>query len=358
MAHEIEYRNGRWSFAFVGERSAIWHRKGQQAGEDWTQEQWQEAAGHNFTVRKVPLIGLLKDRAEIGDLSELDDAALDIDTHEALIREDTCALLSVVSKEWPEQQNQAGWDFAQPFVDEGLASYNTAGTLYDGGRCFILLKTKDGFSLPGGDDTELYVLVQISHQYGIADECIPTAVRVVCANTLRLAMQADRQQRKMKGAGQVGKFRHLEGTKFRVEKAQGLIEAYRLGLGEYAEKAKYLSTKRASPEQTRAYVNRVFQLEELKNGTAKEIERRHEHNKKVVANLLQAVETQPGAEMSRGSFWSLYHGVTFWEDHGRWIGDDTKRAGSEKLEPVTSKFAGAGSDRKTRAFEVALEMAG
>ena len=30
MTHELEFRAGRWSFAFTGDRSAIWHGHGQQ----------------------------------------------------------------------------------------------------------------------------------------------------------------------------------------------------------------------------------------------------------------------------------------------------------------------------------------
>jgi len=67
-----------------------------------------------------------------------------------------------------------------------------------------------------------------------------------------------------------GRFVHRTKTAFRVEKAQALIEAYRLGLGEYAEKAKFLSTRQATPEQTRAYINKVFKLHELSDGTADE----------------------------------------------------------------------------------------
>lgn len=337
MAHEIEYRDDRnaWSFAFVGERSAIWHRHGQKAQENWEPAQWQFSAGHDFWVQKVPLVGMPPSDGDV----------IPCDTHELLIRCDTGAPLSVVSREWAPAQNEDAYAFCAPFIKAGFAAMNTAGTLFAGKRCFILLKTKEGFKLPGGDDTEGYILVQISHEYGIADLVMPTAVRVVCNNTLQLALggKSDRMLN-------AGRFIHTAKTSFSVDKAADLIEAYRLGLGEYAEKAKFLTTKKATQPQIRAYINKVFKLEELKagDGTKEEIDKRREHNKAVVAKLLTAIDAQPGREMSRGTWWSAFHGVTWHEDHGKFAGKD---------ERIASKLTGASADRKRTALKIALEMA-
>jgi hypothetical protein len=84
---------------------------------------------------------------------------------------------------------------------------------------------------------------------------------VVCNNTLQFSLRI-----KSKSQMNAGKFVHTNKNSLSIEKANALIEAYRLGLGEYADRARFLSTKRAWHEQTRAYINRVFKLEELKRG--------------------------------------------------------------------------------------------
>jgi phage/plasmid-like protein (TIGR03299 family) len=331
MSHEIEYRNERYSFAFVGDRSAIWHRKGQQAQESWSIDDWIRESGQNFSVKKVPLKGF-------------DDAGdIECDSDVGLIREDTRKMMTVCSPDWQPAQNADAWAFLRPFIEAGYAKPDTAGVLYNGRRCFVLVKTQHGFSLPGGDETELYILVQISHEYGQADLVLPTSVRVVCRNTLQVAIEG-----KTREQINAGRFVHRSKTAFSVEKAQALLEAYRLGLGAYAEKAKFLASNRATPEQVRAYINKVFKLEELAEGTAQQKEWRTKHNEDVIRKLLETIETQPGAEMSRGSWWSAFHGVTYHEDHGRWEGKD---------EPIASKLYGAGAERKKRALDVALEMA-
>jgi hypothetical protein len=146
-----------------------------------------------------------------------------------------------------------------------------------------------------------------------------------------------------------GRFVHRAATAFSVEKAEALIEAYRMGLGEYAEKAKFLSTKRATPEQTRAYINKVFKLHELTDGTADQKRYRQEHNERVVKKLLETIESQPGANLSAGSWWSAFHGVTYHEDHGKHA--------EEGQESIPSKLYGASSNRKVKVLQTALEMA-
>lgn len=334
MAHQIENKDGKWSFAFTGDRSAIWHGLGQQAQPTWTREDWINESGHNFTVRKLAIEGVC------------DDGRFEYSEHGLLQRTDTNAILSLVTEQWNPAQNIDAWEFAEPLVKAGFASYDTAGTLFDGKRCFLLLKTKEGFQLPDGDDTEGYILVMISHVYGIADLALPTSIRVVCNNTLQFALQAAAGQKKLNPA----KFVHAGRKSFDAEKAAALIEAYRLGLGEYAEKAKFLSSSRTTPERTRAYINKVFEIKALTKGTDDEKMRHEINNQKIVDSLLAAVNEQPGANMSEGSWWQNFHAVTWFEDHGQFKVDPEGRG-------IVDRFTGKSATRKQFALDVALEMA-
>jgi phage/plasmid-like protein (TIGR03299 family) len=336
MAHEIEYRADRaaWSFAFTGDRAAIWHRKGQQMLPTATPEEWLAAANLDFDVEKVDLAEAMGVPAG---------SWLAQQTH-AIRRVDNGVILTTCSEEWNPAQNGQGLEFIKPLVEAGFCSVNTMGCLYDGRRCFILLKTQEGFQLPGGDHNEGFILVQVSHEYGLSDLVIPVLTRVVCENTRRMALAG-----KTKEQMDAGRFIHRAKTAFSVERANALIAAYRLGLKEYAEQAKFLASKVATPEQVRAYVNKVFKLEALAEGTAVQIARRNEHNAKVVKTLMTTLETQPGANMSPGTWWSAWNAVTYHEDHGRFKTEDA--------ETFTSKFMGASADRKQEAFRLALQMA-
>ena len=47
MAHNLECKDGSWSFAFTGSRNAIWHKLGQQLPEGATIEECIAASGFN-----------------------------------------------------------------------------------------------------------------------------------------------------------------------------------------------------------------------------------------------------------------------------------------------------------------------
>ena len=64
---------------------------------------------------------------------------------------------------------------------------------------------------------------------------------------------------------------------------------------------------------------------------------------------LSIVETQPGAEFAKGSFWQLYNSVTFMTDH---------LLGKSVDNRLTNSWYGYNRNLKTKAMEKALEMAG
>lgn len=341
MAHEIDFRDNRWCFAFKGERSAIWHGLGQQARDDWGRDAWSKQAGLDFEVASVPLAGIQAEHDNI-----------DIDTHKLLIRTDTREPLSVVTSQWQTSQNSNAFDFAQPFVDAGFAEYNTAGSLFGGRRCFILLKTKEGFSLPGSDDTEGFILVQISHEYGICDLTLPTSVRVVCNNTRAFALQ-----QASKEALQAARIVHIGARHFDPDRATAYIEAYRAGIAKYAEEARFLASKQVGgSDRYTEFVRRVYQLgPDGTNGTGRDgisehgLKIRQAHNKAKIDALKEAVLKQPGATLSEGSWWSAFNAITWHEDHAKHDGKDAP--------VIANRIYGKTAEVKERALKVALELA-
>lgn len=63
MSHNIENRDGVYSFAFTGERSNIWHRLGTELDASAGREEWLQAAGFDYHVEKVPAIASLNSAA-------------------------------------------------------------------------------------------------------------------------------------------------------------------------------------------------------------------------------------------------------------------------------------------------------
>jgi len=63
---------------------------------------------------------------------------------------------------------------------------------------------------------------------------------------------------------------------------------------------------------------------------------------------LSVVDTQPGADFARGSFWQLFNAVSFNVDHLMGRTQDSR---------LQSAWYGSNRNVKTKALETALEMA-
>jgi hypothetical protein len=69
---------------------------------------------------------------------------------------------------------------------------------------------------------------------------------------------------------------------------------------------------------------------------------------KSAERALEVIETQPGAEFGRGTWWQAFNAVTYMTDH------EIGRSVDSRL---TSAWYGANKNLKTKALETAVEMA-
>jgi len=105
----------------------------------------------------------------------------------ANIREDTGDVLGWVGPNYKRIQNIDVAELAYAVAGNDT-KVETAGSLRNGARTYFLLKFNE-FSTQYSDDvTNEYLLLANGHDGLMAFNAIPTAIRVVCANTLRVAM--------------------------------------------------------------------------------------------------------------------------------------------------------------------------
>jgi len=111
-------------------------------------------------------------------------------------------------------------------------------------------------------------------------------------------------------------------------------------LAKYKEMAQFLGSKRYNDENIVDYFKRVFPVSGG-DKAKKEISKN--------ANVaLSVLDTQPGAEFARGSWWQAFNTVTYLTDHLAGRTADTR---------LTSAWYGSNKNLKTRALETAIEMA-
>jgi phage/plasmid-like protein (TIGR03299 family) len=173
MAHCIDMTNNRANIAFIGETP--WHGLGANMPADATLDQWRIAAGLDYAVKRTPAM------YQVGD--EMLQGEGDI-----LYRSDNNAMLAHVSSRYQVVQPKDVVEFYRDLTDQHGFVMETMGALSDGKRVWALAKVGEGFTIGKNDRIENYLLLATSYDKTMATRCQFTTVRVVCHNTLSMAV--------------------------------------------------------------------------------------------------------------------------------------------------------------------------
>jgi phage/plasmid-like protein (TIGR03299 family) len=218
MAHLLESVNGETAFASL--REPAWHGLGTVFDEEVsTAEMLKKAKLNSWNVR-------LED-VEIP-------TGMDSDKNYSFVVRDNPFtkgnkdVLGVVGERYVPLQNEELFDFADNILDNG-GRWETAGSIKGGRIVFGSLALERETVLdPNGvsDKINTYLLVNTSHDGSIAIQASITPVRVVCANTLNLALG---QRGRNGSVKQSFKIRHTQTASGKVQVARealGLANAY------------------------------------------------------------------------------------------------------------------------------------
>lgn len=114
----------------------------------------------------------------------------------SIVRTDTNAEVGTASPSYHPMQNSVAFSAFEPLIDSGLATIETGGVLRDGADAFMLIRwnldkiggnAQDVFTREG---LRAYGLATNSHSGRRGIVLMDTDVRVVCANTVRMAMES------------------------------------------------------------------------------------------------------------------------------------------------------------------------
>ncbi len=301
-----------------------WHRLGTKLDNPATAEQAIIHAGLDWEVQKQPLYTgyernvRIKDRFAICRTDRLDQM--------------DGGQLGIVGGDYEPLQNREAFDFLDPVVGEGGAVYHTAGSLRSGRQIWMLAKLPGEIRVAGDDITEKYLLLSNSHDGTSAVRIGFTPIRVVCQNTLNLAV------RNLQGLT----IRHYADVAIRVREAHrlmGIVTTEFARSGQVMQKMAHIPM---TGDRLACYFGKVMPVPEDESLINKVIQR---HDR-----FIELFETGDGNSLPgvRGSLWAAYNAITQWADRESY----TKR----NKEPLRSIWFGEAARLKERAYTEAENL--
>lgn len=255
---------------------------------------------------------------------------------EALVRSSDNTVLTQVGGKWNPVQNEEAFNFFNEYCLEGGMQMESAGSLKGGRMVYALAKISESFDVLGGDQVDSYLLFSNPHEYGKSIDIRFTPIRVTCMNTLAMALKG----RAINGA----KVNHRRA--FDPEHVKITLGLAHEKFDQYKEVSQFLANKQFSAESLIQYYNEVFpRTYQGKNPPQVKSYNDLTTNAKKAFDVL---ETQPGAEFGKGSWWQALNSVTYMTDH---------MMGREADSRMTSAWFGSNQNRKQVAVSKAIEFA-
>ena len=347
MAHELEI-NADGSANMIWADTPCWHGLGTEMDPKKGAVEWMKAANLDWDVVKQPMFASLPNGENINVLGK------NGGEYSVLVRDkgkntfDQDDVFGPVGPEWVPVQNSEVFQFMERFCKAGKMQMETCGALKGGTEIWALAKFRDDFDIIPGDPMKGYLLFHSAHVWGKGNQVRLTPIRVVCNNTLTMAIGSSGRK--------AGGFR-MPHTKAFDSEVQASAEMA-LGLADeqikqLQEAAAILSKTKATPEKVHEFIAKLYQPKLIPDMlAANDTNPIHTSFSPSSENVWEAINRAPGHDLygSKGTWWGAFNGVTYHEDHMRISYTDQSNV-------LGSTWFGAGARRKDAALDLAMEYA-
>lgn len=301
MAHELDITDGIASFASA--RLDAWHQLGQVLPGAMTADEALEAAHlSGWNVRKLPLVAEVE-----GNLVAVPDrftVVRDNPIHRGV------EALGVVGDRYTVVQNEEHAQFLDNLVDESGAHFETAGALRGGRQTFITMKVPAHINIGGVDPFDTYLAAINSHDGTGAFTILATPVRIVCANTLAMAVG---------GRSPKVSIRHTRNATQRIGEARRALDLSFAYLDTFQKQAEQLLDIEMTNAQFDDLIRKTYGAPE---GSAKSAVTRSESRLDELTHLFEAADTQAAV---RNTAWAGLNALTeYWEHFSPTRGSDNE----------------------------------
>ena len=300
-----------------------WHKLGVKLDNPATAAEAIEAAQMEWSVITKPVYA----RNQAGGFEE-------VDGKRAIVRADTQEVFTIMGNGYEPVQNKDAFSFFDAVIGQGEAIYHTAGSLYGGKRIWVMAKLPDDIKITPDDVIQPYILLSNSHDGSTALRMQITPIRVVCANTLSVAL------------GSNGGFyaKHTRNVMQRAKDARevlGLANAY---YEMFARQVDQLVNTRMTVIEVQEYLQKVYQFKA--DQTYADQDHRIVKAYETTLDLLgHPTNTLGGIQ---GTQWAAYNAVTYYIDHEKPVRGQAYR--DDRI--LDSSWFGTGAGIRQRAYDL------
>jgi phage/plasmid-like protein (TIGR03299 family) len=260
-----------------------------------------------------------------------------------VIREDNKESIGDVGARWVPQQNREGFEFMDSVIGRKAAVYETAGALGRGEKVWMMAKVGGLITLGGDDVVDKYFLIANAHDGTKAIKFAVTTVRVVCANTLHLALTEAEKGEK------IFSIRHTANAADKVQRVIDYLDVATKKFEDFADLAKVMTKVKMNTAKFDEFLGLVG-IDTDAEGGKKE---------STYKDLVEAFESSPGSKLvtAKGTLWGALNAVTYFTNHTRPT-RVTKSSGikTEAESRLNSVWFGSGNALNQKALAVATEM--
>ncbi len=311
------------TMAYAGEKP--WHGLGKKLEAQQSIEVWKVNAGMDWQI-EASEVRYITGGTTVGVINAFPE-------QKVLYRSDTKAPLAVVSKRFQVVQPGEILEFYRDLTACNGFELETAGVLREGRKFWALARTGQSTTLKGRDKVDGYLLLATACDGTLATTAQFTSVRVVCNNTLQIAL------------GQTsGAIKVPHRSAFDPEAVKRQLGITVSSWDGFVARMKALVDRPVDPDSVEGLLRRVltYQGQDSKAMVV---------NEQAVATVRALYEGGGrGAQMasSRGTAWGLLNSVTEYVDHHRRARSDDHRR--------DAAWFGQGAQLKQRAWDEAMKL--
>lgn len=316
------------SMAYVGQQP--WHGLGNKLAPNQPVEVWAERAGMNWRIESSEV------RFVSGNAGSHIGAIHAFPDQKVLYRSDDKTPLGIVSARYQVVQPSEILGFYRDLTECGGFELETAGVLKNGAKLWALARTGHSGTVKAKDAINGYLLLATACDGTLATTAQFTSVRVVCNNTLQIALGD--------GAGAV-KVSHR--TRFDADAVKRQLGIAVSSWDAFMARTKALAERKVTDAAAEAFFRRVLTYPTT-NSSERAMPTFNERAIKAVGELYAGRGLGAQLPSASGTAWGLVNSITEWADHRR-------RARSEDHRRDAAWF-GQGADLKQRAWNEAMRL--